>query len=285
MRFSGEDHDGPLPKWARMLVLLIFMGGCGVERSFIYFPDKGLDSSPSEIGLAFDDLYIQTEDGVSINAWYVPSPGASFTVIWLHGNAGHMGHRLDQLARLHRQAPLNILMIDYRGYGRSGGHVSEEGTYRDAEAAYDYLRQGTDGQDARILAFGQSLGAAVAVELALRRNLAGLILEAPFTSIRDMRAFHYPWLPVDRFVATRYDSLSKIVRVATPVLILHGDRDEVVPYIQGQRMFEAAAEPKYFHTVQGAGHNGVYQIGGDRYFQVIREFLESLTGEAPDSGG
>jgi fermentation-respiration switch protein FrsA (DUF1100 family) len=247
-----------------------------MEKSFIFFPEKEIVETPADAGLAFEDLYLNTSDGVKINGWFVPSSGARTTLLWFHGNAGNIGHRVDPLRRLHDALSVNILMIDYREYGKSEGKVSEEGTYRDAIAAYDYLLTRSDVDPGRIILFGQSLGAAVAVELALKRKAAGLILEAPFTSIAAMAKATLPWLPIGGLISTRYDNLSKITRINLPLLILQGDRDEVVPYAQGRRLFEAAREPKTFYTITGAGHNDTYLVGGEPYDQALLRFIEGL---------
>ncbi len=262
----------------RLLCVFIIglLAGCGMERWFIFFPEKPLEATPRNVGLSFEDLYISASDGTRINGWYVPSPGAKMTLLWFHGNAGNMGHRVDQLRDLHRELGVNVLMIDYRGYGRSEGRVTEEGTYQDALAAYDYLVKRAALDPLRIVAYGQSLGSAVAVDLAVNRRLSGLILEAPFTSIRAMAAFHYPWLPFGGLLSTRYDSLGRIGKVGVPLLILHGDKDEIVPYGQGKMLYEAAPSPKRFYTISGAGHNDVYIVGDTGYFRAIRDFIQSL---------
>lgn len=247
-----------------------------MEHSLIFFPEKSIESTPAQAGLSFEDLYISTSDGVRINAWYVPHPDAKATLLWFHGNAGNLGHRVDLLRHLHQKLDVHVLMIDYRGYGRSEGHVSEYGTYQDALAAYDYLIGRPDQDPPRIVAYGQSLGAAVAVELAVQRALDGLILEAPFTSIRDMARFHYPWLPMGGLLTTRYDSLNKINKIRVPLLILHGDRDEIVPYEQGKKLYEAANPPKRFYTIRGAGHNNTYFVGGTQYFETLAQFIQEL---------
>jgi fermentation-respiration switch protein FrsA (DUF1100 family) len=251
-----------------------------MERWFIFFPAKSLEATPKDAGLSFEDLYISTSDGTRINGWYVPYPGAKTTLLWFHGNAGNMGHRVDQLRDLHHELGVNILMIDYRGYGRSEGQVTEAGTYQDAQAAYDYLVKRVDLDPLGIVAYGQSLGSAVAVDLAMNRRLSGLILEAPFTSIRAMAAFHYPWLPFGGLLSTRYDSLVKIGKVGVPLLILHGDKDEIVPYRQGEILYDAAPSPKRFYTISGAGHNDVYIVGGKEYFHAMRDFTHSLETES-----
>jgi len=246
-----------------------------MEKSFLYFPDKTLMSTPADVGMAFEDLTLTTEDGLGINGWFVPYTGSSYTLLWFHGNAGNIGNRVDLLARLHRELKVNIFIIDYRGYGKSEGDISEEGTRLDARAAYDYLLGRKDVNPRRIIVFGRSLGAAVAVELAAELQFGGLILEAPFSSLKAMARENFPWFP-SGLLKIRYDTLSKIKSVHLPLLILHGDRDQVVPFKQGRSVFEAANEPKQFYTIPNAGHNDSYIVGGQGYYRTMLQFIEGL---------
>lgn len=249
--------------------------GCAM-KSLIFFPEKEITLTPADAGLAFEDLTLTTADGVKINGWFVPHAGAKTTILWLHGNGGNISHRVSRIHRFHHALRANILIIDYRGYGRSGGRVSEKGTYLDAVAAYDYFLSRRDVDPARIVPFGSSLGAGVAVELSLRRKVQGLILESPFASIREMARVAVPWLPVGWLITTRYDNLSKIGRLNIPILILHGDRDGTVPFAQGRKLFEAAREPKRFYTISGADHNNTDIVGGQSYLQALSQFIEQL---------
>ncbi len=249
--------------------------GCAV-KSFIFHPEKAIRQTPADVGLPFEEINLETSDRVSIHGWFIPYSGARTTLLWLHGNGGNIGHRVGRIERLRPALQSHILIIDYRGYGQSGGQVSEEGTYLDAIAAYDYLLTRSDIDGQRIVPFGVSLGTAVAVELALRRKVGGVILEAPFTSIREMARKTVPWLPIGPFITTRYDNLSKIGRINAPLLILHGDRDEVIPYAQGQRLFEGATQPKIFYTISDAGHNDTDQVGGQAYFDEMARFIDRL---------
>lgn len=255
--------------------LLFMESGCAM-KSFIFYPEKEITRTPADAGLSFEDLTIDTSDGVKINGWFVPYPGARTTLLWLHGNGGNISHRVSRIRRSHDALKTNVLIIDYRGYGRSGGRVSEKGTYLDAVAAYDYLLTRSDVDPERIIPFGSSLGAGVAIELSLQRKVRGLILEAPFVSIREMARVAFPWLPVGGLITTRYDNLSKIGRLEIPIMILHGDRDETTPFAQGQKLFEAAREPKVFYPVSGAGHNNTDVVGGQPYLAAISTFIERL---------
>ncbi len=169
----------------------------------------------------------------------------------------------------------SILLIDYRAYGKSEGEISEEGTAKDALAAYDYLLTRRDINPKQIFIFGRSLGSAVAVRLATEIQSAGLILEAPFTSVRDMVSETLPWLPFKRLISIKYDSLSKIKSLKSPLLIMHGDQDKVIPYKQGEALFTAAnTSVKIFYTIKGADHNNAHIVGGPDYFETIAKFID-----------
>ena len=243
------------------------------ERKLIYYPQRAHDVSPRDLGLAFEDLVLTAEDGVRIHGWYLPPSGEPrFTVLFAHGNAGNVSHRLDRALFLQSKLGASVLLFDYRGYGRSEGSPDEEGTYRDARAAHRWLIEQKRVAPDRLVIFGESLGSAVALDLALSRPCRALVLESPFASVPAMARAVYPFLPLWPFVRTRYDNEAKAPRLTVPLLVLHGDRDEVVPFTQGRRVFEAAPGPKRFFAIPGAGHN----VGGETYWSLVRDFLETL---------
>jgi fermentation-respiration switch protein FrsA (DUF1100 family) len=244
------------------------------EKKFIYFPSKypAGNWEAAGLGLAVENVYFTTSDGVQLHGWLVRHPQAVATLLWCHGNAGNISDRLDNLWRL-AQLPIHVFLFDYRGYGRSQGSPDEEGLYLDAEAAYDALVSRPEIDSSRIFLFGRSLGGAVAAELALRRPAAGLILESTFTSARDMAWKTFRPFPVHWIIKSRFDTLDKIRRIRLPLLLLHGTQDDIVPFKMGQRLFEAASEPKQFYPIRGAGHNDTYLVGGDDYFEQFRLFL------------
>lgn len=245
-----------------------------MEEKFIFYPVARIDESPRDVGLPFDDVFFTTSDGVRLNGWFVPHLGAQTTLLWFHGNGGNIGHRLENIKLLHNKAKINIFIFDYRGYGRSEGRATEEGTYVDGESALKYLRTRKGVDPKRIIFFGRSLGAAVAAELAIRQECLALILETPFASIREMARVAFPLLPIGPLLRTRYDTVGKIKSIKNPLLVLHGDKDEVVPFEQGKKVFEAAPEPKEFYTISGAGHNDTYLVGGDAYFATLKDFID-----------
>jgi fermentation-respiration switch protein FrsA (DUF1100 family) len=261
----------------RLLVLLAVVGALLLlfEKRLIYFPMSAHEATPAGLGLAHQELSLRAEDGVRLHGWFLPVKDSRGSVLVCHGNAGNISHRLDRALLMQSRLHLDVLLFDYRGYGQSEGSPDEPGTYRDARAAYRWLREHGQGEE-RIVIFGESLGSAIALELALDAPARALVLESPFTSIPDMARAVYPFLPVWPLVRTRYDNLAKVSRLRMPLLVLHGDRDDVVPFAQGRRVFEAAPEPKRFFAIPGASHNDTYLVGGEAYWRAIAEFLEGL---------
>lgn len=264
---------------------VLILGGCGtrIETAFIYFPSREIFLTPAALGVPFEEVRFRAADGVHLHGWFVPAreeeggtpPGPAPTLVWFHGNGGNLSHRVENIALLRESLRAHIFIFDYRGYGLSEGSPSEDGTYRDAEGAVRYVLSRRDVAGDRVVLFGRSIGASVAVEEALRRPPAGLILESPFTSIAEMARHHY-LLPLGPLLKTRYDTLAKIGKVRVPLLILHGDRDHIVPLRMGRTVFEAAPEPKDFYVIRGAGHNDTYVTGGGPYFLRLKSFLEDL---------
>jgi uncharacterized protein len=239
-----------------------------VLHSLLYFPARSIELSPAAAGLAFSDVALATRDGERLHAWWVAARTAPVGhVLLCHGNAGNVGDRVQHVALL-AAAGFDVLAFDYRGYGRSSGRPSEEGTYRDARAAREaLLRQpGVDG--ARVLYLGESLGGAVAVELAREHPPAGLILQSAFTSVRDMARLHYPAIP-RALVPDAYPSLRLIAELDAPLLVLHGDRDAIVPRLHGEALYEAARGPKRLEILPGVGHNDVISRAGARWAEAI----------------
>lgn len=276
-----------------LLLLLLSLSGFFVrqaqllDRQFIFLPERELEGNPGDAGLVFEDVLFSTSDGVTLHGWFVPG-GGNITFLWLHGNAGNISHRVDHIKLIHQQLEVSIFIFDYRGYGRSEGKPSEKGTYLDTEAALEYLRSRPDADPKdKLVLFGQSLGSGVAVETASRHKVDAIILESPFTSIRAMVRKAFPYLPsglLVHLVEARYDSFSKIQNIDSPLLVVHGDRDELVPIEMGQELFEAAHEPKLLYTVVGARHNDIYLVGGEDYIEALRRFMRQYVLE-PGLGG
>lgn len=261
--------------WVLAIALIaLLVRQMNVIERFIYYPEAHLEATPAHVGLDFEDVSFAAEDGVGLHGWYVPGRRGE-TLVWFHGNAGNISHRLDNLRHLHELVGVDVLIFDYRGYGKSEGTPSEAGLYSDARGALRYLRGRGDVDAARIVYFGRSLGSAVAIDLAASEPPFGLILETPFTSVREMATRILPG-PLTAIVPSIFDNLAKIPSIAAPKLFIHGDRDELVPYEQGRSLYDAAQPPKGFFTVRGAGHNDTYVVGGERYFRQIEKFLDGL---------
>jgi len=263
--------------WATITVMMVFL-----ENSMIYYPSRYPDGfwDAAEVGrtsgCAVEDCFFVTEDGVRLHAWWCRPPvqepsSAEMVLLLFHGNAGNLSHRADMMLRL-AALPVQVFIVDYRGYGRSEGRPTEAGLYRDGRAAWGYLTEEQEVPSDRVVVFGKSLGGAVAVDLAARVAPAGLVVQSSFTSVGDMAARHFPFVP-RALIRTKMDSLAKIDDVTCPKLFIHSPADEVVPYSLGRRLYEAAPEPKRFHEVPGAGHNETYLVGGAAYFAAIREFV------------
>ncbi len=264
-------------------VLLLSLGGiyggvalllCLFQSQLMHLPNvpsRELVVTPSRIGLPYESVYLTTTDGVKLHGWFVPAQQPQMTLLFLHGNAGNISHRLDSLAIFHR-LQLNTLIIDYRGYGQSVGKPSEAGLYRDAEAALRYLREvrGVPLQD--IVIFGRSLGGAVAAWLAARQPGGALIIESSFVSAPALAADLYPFLPSRLLTFLRYDTLAHLKVVSSPVLVIHSRDDEIIPFQHGMQLFAAAHEPKQFVQIHGSHNEGFLQ--SKRYYiNAIAEFL------------
>jgi fermentation-respiration switch protein FrsA (DUF1100 family) len=240
-----------------MGLLLVYAGVCGLmfirQESFVFFPEQALAGSPSDVGLQYDEVRLRAVDGPTLGAWWIPAEKPRGVLVFAHGNGGNISHRLDKVKLLH-ELGLSVLAFDYRGYGESEGKPSEEGTYRDMDAAVAFVTREKACPAGKLLFYGESLGGAVAVEAASRQQPAGLILESTFTSVPAMAKLYYPWLPTGLFLKIRFDSLARIRAINCPKLILHSPDDDIVPYAMGRELFAAASEPKTFADLRG-GHN------------------------------
>jgi hypothetical protein len=234
-------------------------------------PSRALTATPREIGLPYENIWLRAEDGVRLHAWYVPADTARATVLYFHGNAGNISQRLDSI-RIFHDLRLSVLIFDYRGYGQSEGRPNEAGTRRDALAAWSYLVEGRGVLPQRLIFLGRSLGAAMAAWLATQRPPAALIVESTFTSVPDLAAEFYWWLPARRLARFEYCTRAYVAAVHCPVLVAHSPEDEIIPYRHGEALFAAAPEPKQLLQLRG-GHEDSFIVSGERYVRGLDAFL------------
>lgn len=242
-----------------------------VERLFLFHPAKKIPATPKHIGLEFEDVTLVASDKVKVNAWWVPVSNARATLLLSHGNAGNIGYRLEKLKVLNRLG-LNVLMYDYRGFGKSEGTPDENGLYADAQAAYEFLLNEKKIRAGRVISYGESLGGSVAAVLASRNQVGALVLDSSFSSAQAMAAVMLPWLR--RLTVSEFDTRAALPNVAAPVLILHSAADEVVPYSQAKANFEAANDPKQFVDLKG-DHNRGFIASGRLFTDALDKFLDA----------
>ena len=246
------------------------------QSRYIYFPERTLSADPSSIGLRFESISFETADGVKLSGWFIPTESARGMILFLHGNAGNISHRLDSIQIFH-QLGLDVFIFDYRGYGQSQGKPSEKGTYKDAEAAWRYLVEERQVSPDEIIVFGRSLGAAVAAWLAQSHTPRALILESTFTSLPHIAARLYPYLPVRLLLRFEYNTAEYLGRVSCPVLIVHSRDDEIMPFSHGRQLFEMANEPKEFLEITGT-HNEGFITSGKHYEEGLNAFILEYIG-------
>lgn len=287
----------------RLLIFILIIFGAffifikNIERKSSFFPDKFIAEDPSSFGIIFEDFYVNSHDGVNpvksllrhwrggsrleritsngvrINGWFIPYTGASYTLLFCHGNAGNISHRLHKLYIL-RELGLNICIFDYRGFGRSQGCPSEHGIYKDAEAVYDYLVLQRKIESNKIILYGESLGTAVTVDLASKKNIGAMILEGSFSCGKDVGRAWYPLLP--RFLfSDKFNSLKKIKNIEYRKLFIHAKEDEVIPIVLARKLFQAAAPPKEFIEIHGT-HNDAFSESQREYSDCISGFIKSM---------
>lgn len=262
-------------------IVLVFVLLCVrlIENKLVFFPAKYPEGfwQTEAFGLQPKDIFFTTDDHIRLHGWLFEKQDAIATLLIFHGNAGNISHRLDLIARLLAALPVEIFIFDYRGYGRSEGTPGEEGMYLDALAAYHCLTGELARPPEKIILHGRSLGGAAAVDLATKVPAAGLLLESTFSSGTDMAKEMFKILPVWWFSTIKMDSETKIRDVKIPILMIHGQKDSIVPVRLGQKLFAAAPEPKKFVEVPGADHNDVYLAGGQNFYSAINDFVLATT--------
>jgi fermentation-respiration switch protein FrsA (DUF1100 family) len=253
------------------VILMIF------QSHFIYFPEREIAATPNEIGLSHEPVSFESADGVKLAGWFIPAEQSRGAVLFCHGNAGNISHRLESIQAFHRLG-LSIFIFDYRGYGESEGRITEKGTYLDAEAAWTYLVEQRQVDPTEIVIFGRSLGGTIAAWLAQDHTPKALIIESTFTSVRDIAAQLYPYLPVRLMSRFSYSAIDYIRGVNCPVLIVHSRDDEMIPVSHGRRLFEAANEPKQFLEIRGS-HNEGFIVSAQQYHDELDSFISEHLGE------
>lgn len=265
--------------WHALGILAAAYGGFALllaifQSRLVFYPETGREvvATPGQIGLQYEDIQLKTADGIGLHGWYIPAPQPRGTVLFLHGNAGNISHRLDSVQMFHRLG-YSTLIFDYRGYGNSGGTPSEQGTYRDAEAAWRYLTEQRHTPSCRIVLFGESLGGAVAAWLAARQRPAALVIASGFTSVPDLAQQLYPYLPVRWLARIRYDTRESLRSVTAPVLVAHSPEDDIIPFEHGRALFAAAHPPKQFLELAG-GHNDGFIFMRETWVRALGDFLD-----------
>lgn len=259
-------------------VLLVgFLSGCWnwFVESQVFFPGTNIEQTPHDLNLPFEDIWFTSSDSVRLHGWLIPASSANRLLLFCHGNAGNISHRLDNVRLLHNMG-ISVFIFDYRGYGRSQGRISEQGFYQDSEAAYEVAREWTEKHGAKLVIFGRSLGGIAATHLGATKDCDGLILESTFTNMGAMARAHYPLPFAETLLKYRLNAVGEIVHVRVPILFFHGDKDTIVPIKLGRELFEAAPNPKEFVVLPGAGHNDTYFVGGPDYFKKITSFFAGL---------
>jgi fermentation-respiration switch protein FrsA (DUF1100 family) len=256
-----------------LLLAIVYVALRFVANSAVYYPLRFPDGLWNlQRDIAATDVWLTTRDGVKLNAWWIEAPRARLATVFFHGNGGNLTHRIEHMQAI-IAAGSSLLIPDYRGYGKSEGKPSEAGLYMDANAAYQWLIDNGHSPD-RIVIQGESLGTAVAIDLAARKPCAGVVLEAPFNSASQVAAGILPFL--GPLIMRGFDSKGKIPKIRAPLLFMHGDRDEVIAYKLGRDLYAAAPEPKSFWTVEGAGHNNLLEVAGERYREHLAAFYALL---------
>ncbi len=258
--------------------LLMYLGLTGFlffgQSRLLYFPDPSITVTPDQIGLAYEDISFTTSDGIRLSGWFIAAKNSQATILFCHGNAGNISHRLETIEIFNRLG-YSVFIFDYRGYGHSEGSPSEKGTYQDGQAAWDFLVTTKQTVPGNIIIFGRSLGGAIAARLGSTNQAKACILESSFTSVPDLAADLYSFLPAKLLCRFDYNTLAAVSQIASPLLITHSTDDEIVPFSHGQKLFQAAREPKTFLKIHG-GHNTGFVQSGTLYQKGLEQFLEHL---------
>ncbi|AQT70010.1 Esterase/lipase [Anaerohalosphaera lusitana] len=271
--------------WLLPLIILLAYSIIGwtiyfIQPSLLYQPKRTVLYDPSDIGLAFENVTLNSTAGCKLSAWFVPAVNARLTVLLCHANAGNISHRLDTVKIFH-DLGINCMLFDYQGYGLSQGSPTEQGTYDDARSAWNWLTRIKGIPENSIILFGRSLGGCIAAQLASSVHPAGLVVESAFTSYIEIGKHYYPFMPVKLFAEYRYPTADYIRRIDCPLLIMHSKADKVVPYEMGLKLHDIAHEPKEFARIYGS-HNEGFLHSGSRYIDIWDNWIRRIATSTPD---
>ena len=250
------------------IALLLFI----FQSKFIYYPERNIYMNPDSIGLKYEQIFFKTDDNFKLSGWFIPCEDSKGVILFCHGNAGNISHRLDSI-RIFTRLGFSVFIFDFRGYGLSQGRPTEEGTYKDVKAAWNYLIDIKKFRKTQIVVFGRSLGGSIAAWIAHIENPKALIVESSFTSVDDIAVKAFPIFPVRLLSRFNYTTKEYIKNVTCPVLIVHSRTDDLIPFSHGEKLFSLANEPKTFLEITGS-HNEGYLISGDKYISGLDAFLK-----------
>lgn len=245
-----------------------------LEETFLYFPEREFLATPDSVGLDYQDQFFQTSSGRKLHGWFIPHSQTKVTFLFFHGNAGNISHRLEKLKIFHDMG-VSTFIIDYSGYGQSEGKPSEENLYEDGEASFNYAIQNLNLDPKKLFLYGESLGSAVAIELAIQKEVAGIILEGAFTTLKDLARNHMPFLAL--LAKTQYNNLEKIAQVQVPILFIHAKLDEISPFEQALQLYQKSPSRKEHLWLEEGGHNDAFWLGRKAYAKALQTFYERHT--------
>jgi len=263
-----------------LLGALFYAGFLGLlyvtQRQMIYFPDK---TPPAHVPEGVEAINVMTKDGLTLQAWFIPAVGSKPTIILFHGNAGNYSHRIYKAAE-YAQKGYGVLLAEYRGYGGNDGNISEQGFYVDGRAYMDFLMNDKKIPAEKIVVYGESIGTGTATQIAMEYDVTALILETPFSSLEERAQMQYFFVPVKYLLKDKFMNIEKIDQINAPLLIMHGKKDEVIPFSLAQKLFDKAKMPKVFHDFPQANHNNLYEFGASA---VALDFLASINLQNADN--
>lgn len=241
------------------------------QSHFLYFPDHELAGTPAGIGLQYETVSFDTEDKVKLSGWFITAKGQRGVILFCHGNAGNISHRLESIQTFHSLG-LSVFIFDYRGYGKSEGNPTEQGTYLDVKAAHNYLIKEKKVAPKEIIVFGRSIGGAIGAWISKEVEVKALIVESTFTSVSDLGTQIYPFIPVKLLSRFKYNAKEYLPKVNCPVLVIHSRDDEIIPFTHGKKLFEVANDPKQFLEIRGT-HNDGFMISAENYKDGLKYFI------------